>query len=166
MLRLPLLPHKDTILVGTIAILTFMLWQAGQGLERLQAQLDARPLVTDHKVDARTEDYRRGPTKTVRKTVVAPDGTKTTETTREVAAEERHTEAKTETLHTETPIALPQAPARTRYVGLALNPFHYTRPRLSAGLTFWDGRLDAGAYWDSKLPWDNGAFGAETRYRF
>jgi hypothetical protein len=117
---------------------------AGRKIEQLKADLAVKPEILDARVDARTEDFRRGPVKITRKTETKPDGTKTTEQTREIAAEERHVEAVSEATHKETPVFAPQAPARTRYVGVGVNPLDYTRQwRGRAGLNVL-GAVDAG----------------------
>ena len=135
MTRLPQIPHKDAILVGTIAVLAFLLWRAGTGLEVLQAQLDARPALLTAHVDVRTEDFRRGPVKITRKTVTnLKDGTKTVESTREIAAEERRTETASADARKETPTVAATTFIRKRYVGLGVNPLDYTGEwRLRAG---------------------------------
>lgn len=149
---MPFLPRSSYV----IAVLAALLLWAGKVITVQQTQLDARPLVEDHSVDARSEDVRRGPVRISRTTITAPDGTKTVAQVREVAAEERHTESVVETAHKETPIA---SRARTRYVGLGVDPLDYARiPRLRAGVTVF-GAVDVGVAFDRR-------FWVEVAYRF
>lgn len=149
---LPLLPLPKTtaderFIVGAV-ILAVLLVAAGRRIVQLQAALDAKPLVTDFKSDDRTEDVRRGPVKISRTTTTEPDGRKVVVQVREVAAEERHTEDKTATIHQETPVQAPGGRARTRYVGLGINPLDYAHQgRLRAGVTLF-GAFDAGVALD------------------
>lgn len=149
-----------------IAALALLLLWAVHVIGKQQAQLDARPLVESFKVDARTEDVRRGPVRISRTTTTAPDGTKTTTSTREIAAEERHTEVKTEASYKETPAPLRHTP-KTRYVGQGVNPLDYTRQwRGRGGLTVL-GALDAGVAVDldpARLKFDRPM--VELTYRF
>lgn len=155
---LPRLPRSAYV----IAVLSLLLLWAGKVIVVQQTQLDARPLTEDVKLDARTEDVRRGPVEISRTTTVAPDGTKTTVAVRKIAAEERHTAASTESAHKETPVPVWRP---TRYVGASLTPLDWQHPRISAGVTY-GGRLDLGVYWDTARRLNDGALGAETRYRF
>lgn len=156
--------HKLPPSFYAITTLSLLLLWATHVIGAQQAQLDARPLVEDFKTDARTEDVRRGPVKISRTTTTAPDGTKTVVAVREIAAEERHVEVKNEASHRETPVAAPRA--RTRYVGVGVDPLNYARlPRLRAGVTVF-GALDLGVAYDARFAPTSGAFGLEAAYRF
>lgn len=158
-----LLSSRDGKYIVVILCLGGLLWAAGHRVTELDAALAARPVVLETHVDTRTEDFRRGPVKITRRTVTAPDGTKTTEQTREIAAEERHTETSSAKEHREKP---GQARARSRYVGLGVDPLDYARlPRLRAGLTLWS-VLDAGLAYDPRRPLTGGAVQLEAAYRF
>ena len=128
------------------------------------AALRARPAVEfrDRVVEKRV--VVRGPVRVVKEVVKAPDGTETTRTTTDRAGETVTTDKDREKERTETP---PQVAAAVpyRYIGLALTPLDWKRPRISAGFAL--GRnLDAGAYWDSSRRLKDGALGAEARARF
>jgi hypothetical protein len=165
---IPLLPRKgEGRHVVVIVILGGLLMMAGQEVLRLRSLLAARPVVEDYKTDARTEDVRRGPVTRKRKTVIAPDGTKTTESELTIGAIDSHIEAKSESTHKETPVGGPLARAgRTRYVGLGIDPLRYAAmPRLRAGVTIL-GAFDVGVAYDSRFSPTNGAAGLELAYRF
>jgi len=155
---LPRLP-RSAYVIGLLSLL--LLW-AGKVITVQQTLLDAKPLVEEHKVDARTEDVRRGPVKKVKTTTTLPDGTKTTTTTTDSGPVEIHKDVKLEVARKETPVAV-RVP--TRYVGASLTPLDWQHPRISAGLTF-HGRLDLGAYWDTARRLNDGALGLESRYRW
>jgi hypothetical protein len=139
---------------------------AGQEVLRLRGLLAARPAIEDYKVDARTEDVRRGPVRISRKTVIAPDGTKTIESTRDIGAIDSHTATTSEVSHKETPVGESPARARTRYVGLGIDPLRYAAmPRLRAGVTVL-GAFDVGVAYDPRFSPVNGAVGLELAYRF
>lgn len=165
MVRLPLLPLPESnegklALFSTVMCLVLLV-----RIGHMQAQLDAKPLVEDFKVDARTEDVRRGQVTVRRHTEIKPDGTKTVDSERVQGAVESHSEAKTETSHKEIPNGLLARP-RTRYVGLGVDPLDYARlPRMRAGLTLWE-RVDAGLAYDARRPILGGALTLEAAYRF
>ncbi len=148
MIRLPLIPHKDSLLAVTILILGLYCWRAGLEIESLKAALDARPELLATHIDARTEDVRRGPVTVKRKTTTLPDGTKTTESERTIGPVESHIATKTEDTRKETPVAAPVARARTRYGGLGVNPLAYTREWRGRGGVNVLGFLDAGVALD------------------
>ena len=105
------MPHSRKLLVLLCALLAL----AGPEIVRLRAIIDAKPLVEMTKVDARTEDVRRGPVKISRTTITAPDGTKTTTSVREIKSEKRHSEVRIEEARKETPIAV-RRPRRWGYL--------------------------------------------------
>lgn len=117
---------------------------------RLHERLAAKPLVQDRVVTRTVQ----GPTRVEVRTITKPGGEKIVERVRTV--ESKVTDRASE--HTETP-ACPRVP--TRYAGLGVSPGYWTRPRLSAGLTF-GGRVDAGAFYDMRYE----ALGLEGRYRW
>lgn len=173
MVRLPLLPLPKSnegklALFSTVASLVLLVL-----LTRAQTQLDAKPVVEDFKVDARTEDVRRGTVAIKRKSVTEPDGTKTVESERIIGPVESHTTSNAESSRRETPIGLLARP-RTRYAGLSVPIAAFAQPRLarptvSLGLTIW-GAWDGGLGIDTAKmakPTDlPEALRLETRYRF
>lgn len=165
-MSLPLPKSTDGRLVLGCVILGFLLIMAGLRIQQLDTLLAARPLVSDHVVDNRTEDVRRGPVKKIKTVVTAPDGTKTVTTSTDSGAVEVHKKSESETSHQEIPIQDPASRARTRYVGLGVDPLNYARlPRLRAGVTLWE-RLDAGVAYDSRFSPVAGAFQLEAAWRF
>lgn len=157
------LPSKQEAVAAVILGLSALLYMARQEIRVLRATLAARPEVHERVETDRTEDVRRGPVKITRRTETKPDGTKVTEQVREIASEERKIVASTDTTRDEKPAPLP--PARTRYAGLALDPFDARRPRVRGGLTLFDS-FDAGLAYDSRFPILRGALQAELTYRF
>lgn len=142
-----------------IAALSVMLLWAGKVITVQQTQLDARPLVEDFKADARVEDVRRAPVTIKRRTeTTKPDGTKkVVDSERIIGAVDSHVEATSEVSHKETPAAAPRA--RTRYVGVGVDPLNYLAlPRLRAGVTVF-GAVDVGVAYDKR-------FWLEAAYRF
>lgn len=117
---------------------------------RLHERLAAKPMVQDRVVTKTVQ----GPTRVEVRTIIKPGGEKIVERVRTV--ESKTTERASE--HVEVP-ACPRVP--TRYAGVGVTPGYWTRPRLSAGLTF-GGRLDAGAFYDARYE----ALGLEARYRW
>lgn len=129
------------------------------------AALRARPAVEirDRIVEKRV--VVRGPVRIIKEVVKAPDGTETTRTTTDRAAETVSTDKDREKERVEVPPQIPDAPLPYRYIGVALTPLEWKHPRVSAGFAV--GRhLDLGAYWDSSRRIDDGALGAEARGRF
>lgn len=128
--------------------------------------LRARPTVEfrDRVVEKRV--VVRGPVRIVKEVVKAVDGTLTTRTITDRAAETINTDKDREKTRVETPPTLPPDSARTRYVGLALDPFDRGMPkRARAGLTFWN-CLDAGVAWEPRRAPTDGAVQAEIGWRF
>lgn len=153
--------HRAKI-AAIAAVFFFVAWlRRGEQI----AFLEGRPAVTD---DVKTKVVTRlveGPVRVVVKTVVAPDGTRTTEKTLERASREKDTGRESESHHVEVPPALPRS-SRTRYVGLGIDPLNYARlPRLRAGVTVWNA-VDVGVAYDSRFAPTSGAFGIEAAYRF
>lgn len=158
--------HKLPRSFYVISLLGLLLLWATHVISVQQAALDARPLVEDFKTDARAEDVRRDPVTVKRHSeTTRPDGTKSVvDSERVIGAVESHTENKSESSHKETPIAAPRA--RTRYVGLGIDPLRYAAfPRLRAGVTVF-GALDLGVAYDARFSPTSGAFGLEAAYRF
>lgn len=126
--------------------------------------LRSRPAVEfrDRVVEKRV--VLRGPVRVVKEVVKAPDGTETTRTVTDRSPETVTTDKDREKERTETP---PQVASVNpyRYIGLALTPLDWKRPRVSAGFTLWR-HVDAGAYWDTSRRLNDGALGAEARARF
>jgi hypothetical protein len=154
------LPRNEAGLLLLCLILCAGVYRAGLEIERLKAQLAARPEILVTAVDTRSEDVRRGPVTITRKTTTTPQGVKTVESTREIGAVETHTEAKREDAKKETPVQAAPERARTRYVGLAVNPLDYARvPRFRGGVTLWSA-VDLGVATDFRHLW------VESSYRF
>lgn len=157
-LRLP--SRGEAALIGGCAVaLLFASWlRRGERIATLEAFIAARPLISESA--KRATDLKRGPVKVSRKTTILPDGTKTVESVREVASEERHTAS--ETARVETPACPAPRRPKTRYGHITLDPGASLTPRAAdAGLTLWD-RLDVGGSYD----WRYKALGIEVGGRF
>lgn len=106
----------------------------------------------------------RGPVRIIKDLVKAPDGTITTRTTIDRAAETVTSDKDREKERIEAPPQVLDA-LPYRYIGLAATPADYRHPRISAGIAL--GRhLDVGGYWDSARRLNDGALGAEARAHF
>lgn len=161
--------RRNEIVLGLLIIAVMLLYCAGVKIGALKAALAARPAV-----DARTDSHTvKGPTLTKEKIrrytrPPAPDappnspGVAVEEIDREILEGGEETTA-SRSLR-ETPVG-PEPAAKTGYIGLALDPFEYRKPRFSAGVTLAD-RLDLGGYWDSRRALNDGAVGVESRLRF
>ena len=159
MLRSLLPKTEEGWLVLTCVVLGMFLIAAGGEIVHLNDALVTRPAVQD-RVVTRTV---RGPVRIVIKTIMAPDGTKTTEKTLDRAAVivDKTIE------HSEAPAQTPLARPRTRYAGLVIDPLRYAAlPRLRAVLTMFKGSVDLGVSYDGRFPATAGAFGLETAWRF
>lgn len=132
--------HRAKLLAAA-AVFFFAAWlRRGERVASLEATLAARPQINDAR--KASLDVKRGPVKIIRKTTVAPDGTKTTEQSREVAAEERHSAQESD--HQEKPACPAAAPAPRYLAGFVIDP-RSAVPALSiaprVGITI-GGRLD------------------------
>lgn len=160
MLQLPFrLPSRSeaTLIAALLFVLLFASWlRRGERI----AALEARPAVQESAHVAKHEVVKRGPVKLSRKKTVAPDGTVTTESTREVAGEERETNLAVDLKREETPPVLPRAPT-TRWVHGTFDINGYMPRRVAGGLTLW-GRVDLGVSYD----WRYRATGIEVGLRF
>lgn len=147
--------RMDTrLLLGCIA-LGLLLAAAGHRITELNAELRARP-ATEERVVTRTV---QGPTRTEVRTIVKPGGERIEE--RIVYVESKTTERDRE--FSSTPSA---ARARTRYLGIGVDPLDYARaPRIRAGATVF-GSFDAGVAYDPRLAPTKGAVQLEIAYRF
>lgn len=165
---MPQLPDsRDAKCVGVGVLVGLLLAATALQLRRYGLPVEAPPAIEDNRVDARTEDVRRGPAKITRRTEeIKPDGTKKiTEEVRELGPEERRTAVASEESHSVVPPA-PAKASRTRYVGLGVDPLDYARlPRLRAGVTLWSA-FDVGLAYDARRPVLGGALAIEAAYRF
>lgn len=159
--------HRALLLTIAVVGLLALTKRQQENIGALKAQLAAKPLVEASKHVAKASTRARGPVKTTKTVVTAPDGTKTATTVKEAAAETIASTSTSDEVRKETPApAVATAPRRTRYVGLALDPFAQGRPRRArAGLTLWD-RIDAGASWEPRRAPSDGALQIELTYRF
>lgn len=149
-MKIPLPETREGRLALTMVVVSLLLLMR---LVSVQTQLDAKPEIEDTK----KVNKKKGPSHTETFTKINPDGSKEIRKVKD----EGPSETNSETTHKETPVVrLP-----TRYVGVALSPLDYQRPRVSVGITV-HGRLDLGGYWDTKRRLDDGALGLEARYRF
>lgn len=160
--------HRAAVLSGALALTIFGYLQRGVKISSLEATIAARPQINETAKTSDVKDVKKGPVKITRKTTVAPDGTKTTEQTREIGAQESHEEAKAETTHEEKPACpAPDKPNRW-YLGAGVDPFHVTdvtRARVRGGWTFGD-RLDFGPALDFSRPIFDGGLGVDATLRF
>lgn len=157
--------HRVKVLLALTALFYLWIGKLQSRVRGLESALMVKPAVSTVAKTEKAVERRLGPTRTTRRTVVAPDGTKTVETTREVEAEEIHSAAHSEEEHTETPVFAPISPARTRYVGLGIDPSELKRPRLRAGVTLFQ-VFDAGVAYDTRFKLLGGAIQLEGAYRF
>jgi len=146
---------RDLILVIAVVGLVALAKRQHEALQR-RPQVEFVERVVEKRVIV------RGPVRIIKDVVKAPDGTITTRTTTDRAAETVTSDKARDTERTEAPAA---SAAPSRYVGLSANPLDWKRPRIGAGLAL-GAHLDVGAYWDSTRKLDDGAIGAETRIRF
>ena len=157
---MPLWPKSlnDRLLVACI-ILGLLLAAAGAKIVRQQEQLDAKPAVQDRVV------YRKvqGPTRVEVRTITKPGGEVIVERIRVV----EKVEIERQTEYVEVPAHVLAPKKRTRYVGLGVDPLNYARlPRIRAGVTLWNGTVDAGVSYDARFSPIAGAVGLEMAYRF
>lgn len=153
--------RRDLIL---LTALLFLLGVAKSQHATITA-LRARPTVEfrDRVVEKRV--IVKGPVRIVKEVVKATDGTITTRTTTDKAPETTTTDKAKEVERVEVPPQVPDAP-RTRYIGIALDPFDRGMPkRARAGLTLWS-RIDAGVAWEPRRSPRDGPVQIEMTYRF
>lgn len=148
-LRLPSRSELELAGVVALALLCALFMNERRKVAVRDAIIAARPAVEDRVQLVRVEAPVKVVTKYLEGKVVE----------RVIERGERRTETVKE--HSERPVCLPERRAPTRYVGVALAPDAWQKPRISGGLTFAD-RLDVGGYFDSHYS----ALGLESRYRF
>lgn len=148
-LRLP--SRSEAELAGLVVIVflaALFLNERGKVATR-DAIIAARPAVEERTHIVRVEAPAKVITKYLEGKVVE----------RTIERGERRTETGSE--RSERPACPAERRAPTRYIGVALAPDAWQKPRVSGGLTFAE-RLDLGAYYDSRYS----ATGVETRYRW
>ncbi len=156
MLDLLLPPLYRKLAVAVVALLlTLAFYVTRQSLRECRLELAARPLVEEDTVT----EVKRGPVKITREKLTHPDGTVSIRQIREIASEERKTHVEHEE---KSAVAVSR---KRRYVGVAVDPTCHQKPRIAAGLTFFD-RLDFGGAWDTRRGVNDGAFQVEARLRF
>lgn len=148
-LRLPSRSELELAGLVVIALLLALFLNERRKVAMRDAIIAARPAVEERVQLVRTEAPARVVTKYLEGKVVE----------RVIERGERRTETVKE--HSERPACPAERRAPTRYVGVALAPDAWQKPRISGGLTFAD-RVDLGGYYDSRYS----ALGVETRYRW
>lgn len=144
--------------------LLLVVWGLMQHIGKLNATLAAKPKVEYSKQVVEKKVVVAGPERVVEKIREVPGGERIVERTiyRDVVRTETGTDTNVD--RKEAPVGLP-ATRKSRYVGLGLDPLAPEKPRLRAGLTFWD-RLDLGAAYDTRFAPKSGALQAEASFRF
>lgn len=161
--------HRGKLLLAALAFCLAYSKRQGESIATLRAALEAKPAVQERVVYKDRVVFKRveGPTRTETRTVIAPSGDRVIEKVvyKDRVVVERDSEKAGETARVETPNCPPEKHLPTRYLGLGLDPLRYEKPRLRAGLTFWN-RLDVGAAYDTRFAPTNGAAQLEAAWRF